>query len=136
MNDECFRKSLIEITDKNLLNNFVNEIFGYDLKNDQYVYIQYKIVHENIVINIYDNSYNNRFKAFIFTTNSNLESNGDIKYININHCYNSYKNNVIDSKLDLIGSLLISKSNDEKKEIISKLFDNDIKNILFKYFIT
>lgn len=91
MNDEHFRKSLIEITDSGLLNAFINEIFGYNLKDEQYIYIQYKIVHNNIVLNMFDNSDSNRFKAFIFTQNSNLKDSKDIKYIDINLCYNNYK---------------------------------------------
>ena len=55
MNDEMFRLSLIDITNNDLLNDFVNNIFGYDFDfdNEEYVYIQYKIVSKNIVLNIY-----------------------------------------------------------------------------------
>ena len=57
MNDEMFRLALIDITNADLLNDFVNDIFGYDfdLRNEEYVYIQYKIVEDNIILNIYDN---------------------------------------------------------------------------------
>ena len=54
MNDECFRKSLIEITDKNLLNNFVNEIFGYDLKNDPGLFKLYKLYYGEDDVQIHD----------------------------------------------------------------------------------
>ena len=71
MNDEMFRLALIDITNDDLLNDFVNDIFGYDfdLKRKEYVYIQYKIVDDNIILNIYDNKNSNRFKAYIFTLN-------------------------------------------------------------------
>ena len=65
MNDEMFRQSLIEITDNNLLNEFINNIFEYKLNDDEYVYIQYKIVNNNIVLNIFDNAIDNRFIAYI-----------------------------------------------------------------------
>ena len=48
MIDEPFRLSLIEIMNNDLLNDFVNCIFDYNLKKDEYVYIQYKIVNGNI----------------------------------------------------------------------------------------
>ena len=71
MNDEMFRLALIDITKDDLLNDFINDIFGYDfdLKRKEYVYIQYKIVEDNIILNIYDNKNSNRFKAYIFTLN-------------------------------------------------------------------
>ena len=34
MNDEMFRLSLIDITNNDLLNDFVNNIFGYDFDFD------------------------------------------------------------------------------------------------------
>ena len=55
MNDECFRLSLIDIMHAGLLNDFVNLIFDYNLKNDEEVYIQYKIASGNIILNIFDN---------------------------------------------------------------------------------
>src|SRR5699024_11079874 len=97
--------------------------------------IQYKIVHNNIVLNMFDNSDSNRFKAFIFTQNSNLKDSKDIKYIDINLCYNNYKKKKIQDKLCLIGALLATKKNNEKKDIINKLFDDNIAKILLKYFI-
>ena len=52
MNDEYFRLSLIDIMHAGLLNDFVNLIFDYNLKNDEEVYIQYKIASGNIILNI------------------------------------------------------------------------------------
>lgn len=79
-----FRLALIDITNDDLLNDFVNDIFGYDfdLKRKEYVYIQYKIVEDNIILNIYDNKNSNRFKAYIFTLND-IGSDEDSKYINV-----------------------------------------------------
>ena len=65
MNDECFRLSLIDIMHAGLLNDFVNLIFDYNLKNDEEVYIQYKIASGNIILNIFDNCNNNRFNGYI-----------------------------------------------------------------------
>lgn len=135
MNDEMFRLSLVDITNNDLLNDFVNNIFGYDfdLKNEEYVYIQYKIVSENIVINIYDNKNSNRFKAYIFTLN-NINSDNNSIYINVNDEYNKYKNGS-KNNLCLLSSLLVSKDNNEKKEIIESLFSGKIKDIFIHYFL-
>lgn len=134
MNDEPFRLSLIEIMNNDLLNDFVNCIFDYNLKKDEYVYIQYKIVNGNIILNIFDNSEDNRFKAYIFTDNETENQDDDIIYVNVGTCYQEYKNGN-KNKLILLGALLKSDNKDEKKEIIKSLFDNNIKNILIDNFI-
>ena len=56
-------------------------------------------------------------------------------YININNCYKKYKDNKTKNKLYLLGALLISKEEKEKRDIIDSLFDNDIRNILISNFI-
>lgn len=134
MSDEPFRLSLIEIMNNDLLNDFVNDIFEYNLKKDEYVYIQYKIVNGNIILNIFDNSEDNRFKAYIFTDNETETQDDDIIYVNVGTCYQEYKNGN-KNKLILLGALLKSDNKDEKKEIIKSLFDNNIKNILIDNFI-
>ena len=135
MNDEMFRLSLIDITNNDLLNDFVNNIFGYDfdLKKEEYVYIQYKIISGNIILNIYDNKNSNRFKAYIFTLN-NINSDNNSIYINVNDEYNKYKNGS-KNNLCLLSSLLVSKDNNEKKEIIESLFSGKIKDIFSHYFL-
>ena len=135
MNDEIFRLSLIDVMNEGLLNDFINDIFGYDfdIKKEEYVYIQYKILGDNIIINIYDNKNNNRFKAYIFTMND-IDSDEDTKYINVKEKYYKYKNGNKE-KITLIASLLLSKDNDEKKEIIESLFSGKIKDIFSHYFL-
>lgn len=133
MNDEALRLSLIEVMNCDLLNDFVNNIFGYELAIDEYVYIQYKIVRGNIVLNIFDNSESNRFKAFVFGQDEFEENDDNIGYINVNTSYRGYKSS--DNKLLLLGALLKTNNNDEKKEIINSLFDNGIKEIFTKHFI-
>ena len=115
MNDEIFRLSLIDVMNEGLLNDFVNDIFGYDfdIKKEEYVYIQYKVLGDNIILNIYDNKNNNRFKAYIFTMND-IDSDEDTKYINVKEKYDKYKDGNKE-KITLIASLLLSKGNDEKK---------------------
>ena len=133
MNDEMLRLSLIELMNENLLNDFVNSIFKYRLKDGEYVYMQYKIVNDNIVLNIYDNSNANRFKAYIFT-NENIDNDKDVYYINIEDCYHKYKNKGTRNKLNLLGALLKEQDNDEKKKIINYIDNNAVKNILLKHF--
>lgn len=135
MNDEIFRLSLIDVMNEGLLNDFVNDIFGYDfdIKKEEYVYIQYKILGDNVILNIYDNKNNNRFKAYIFTMND-IDNDEDTKYINVKEEYDKYKNGNKE-KVTLISSLLLSKDNDEKKEIIESLFSGKIKDIFSHYFL-
>ena len=135
MNDEMLRQSLIEVMNMNLLNCFVNRIFAYKLGDNEFVYIQYKIVKGNIVLNIFDNTKKNRFKAFIYTLD-NIDSDDNTIYINVKDCYNNWKENNTKKKLYLLGALLYCNENKEKKEIIESLFDDTkIKYVLYKYFI-
>lgn len=135
MNDEMFRLALVDITNADLLNDFVNDIFGYDfdLRNEEYVYIQYKIVDNNVILNIYDNKNSNRFKAYIFTL-SDIDSDGTSRYINVKKEYDKYKKGNKD-KLCLLSSLLFTKDNNEKIEIINSLFSGKIKDIFSHYFL-
>ena len=135
MNDEIFRLSLIDVMNEGLLNDFVNDIFGYDfdIKKVEYVYIQYKILGDNVILNIYDNKNNNRFKAYIFTMND-IDNDEDTKYINVKEEYDKYKNGNKE-KFTLMASLLLSKKNNEKKEIIESLFSGKIKDIFSHYFL-
>lgn len=135
MNDEMFRLSLIDVMNEGLLNDFVNDIFGYDfdIKKKEYVYIQYKVLGDNVILNIYDNKNNNRFKAYIFTMND-IDNDEDTKYINVKEEYDKYKNGNKE-KITLMASLLLSKNNNEKKEIIESLFSGKIKDIFSHYFL-
>lgn len=130
-----FRLALIDITNDDLLNDFVNDIFEYDfdLKKEEYVYIQYKVVGDNIILNIYDNKNSNRFKAYIFTLND-IGSDENSRYINVKKEYDKYKSGNRD-KLCLLSSLLFTKDNNEKIEIINSLFSDKIKNIFSHYFL-
>lgn len=135
MNDEMFRLSLIEIMNMDLLNDFVNKIFGYRLGDNEFVYIQYKVVNGNVVLNVFDNAKKNRFRAFVYTLD-NIVSDDDTMYINIKDCYDKWKNSKTKKRLYLLGALLYSINNQEKKEIIESLFDDvKIKYVLYKYFI-
>lgn len=135
MNDEMLRRSLIDIMNNDLLNDFVNRVFKYRLKDNEYIYMQYKLVNNNIVLNIYDNSRNNRFKAYVFSLDEFSNEDDSVMYININNCYKKYKDNKTKNKIYLLGALLISKEEKEKRDIIDSLFDNDIRNILINNFI-
>ena len=135
MNDEMFRLSLIDVMNNDLLNDFVNDIFCYDfdIKKEEYVYIQYKVLGDNIILNIYDNKNSNRFKAYIFTMND-IDSDDDAKYINVKEEYDNYKNGN-NEKITLMASLLLSNDINEKKEIIESLFSGKIKDIFSHYFL-
>lgn len=129
------RQALIEIMNRDLLNDFVNGIFKYKLACDEYVYMQYKIVKGNIVLNIFDNGKKNRFKAYIFTLDDFMNEK-NVMYINVKDCYLRYKEKRTKRNLFLLGALLYSDDCREKKEIIESLFDDiSIKYVLYKHFI-
>lgn len=133
MNDEILRLALIDIEKNNLLNDFVNNVFDYNFKENEYIYIQYKIVDDSIIFNMYDNKDSNRFKAYIFTK-EDYPSNNDTYYINVNNSYINYINGS-NNKLDLFSSLLISNDIKEKRKIINYLFTGKIKTIFNHYFL-
>lgn len=136
MNDEMFRLSLIDVMNANLLNGLVNTIFGYDFNENEYVYIQYKLINGNVVLNIFDNKDSNRFKAYIFCHNDIANDDNDAFYINVDEAYKRFlENNGKNDNVSLIGTLLVSKDNNEKREIIDSLFDATTRDIFYKHFI-
>lgn len=136
MNDEMFRLSLIDVMNDNLLNGLVNTIFGYDFNENEYVYIQYKLINGNVVLNIFDNKDSNRFKAYIFCHNDIANDDNDAFYINVDEAYKIFlENNGKNDNVSLIGALLVSKDNNEKREIIDSLFDATTRDIFYKHFI-
>lgn len=136
MNDEMFRLSLIDVMNANLLNGLVNTIFGYDFNENEYVYIQYKLINGNVVLNIFDNKDSNRFKAYIFCHNDIANDDNDAFYINVDEAYKRFlDNNGKNDNVSLIGTLLVSKDNNEKREIIDSLFDATTRDIFYKHFI-
>lgn len=136
MNDEMFRLSLIDVMNANLLNGLVNTIFDYDFNENEYVYIQYKLINGNVVLNIFDNKDSNRFKAYIFCHNDIDNDDNDAFYINVDEAYKRFlENNGKNDNVSLIGALLVSKDNNEKREIIDSLFDATTRDIFYKHFI-
>lgn len=135
MNDECFRLALIDIMHAGLLNDFVNLVFGYNLKSNEDVYMQYKIASGNIILNIFDNCNNNRFNGYIFSNNNIIDDNNEITYIDINDAYKKYKNDNNYNNLILIGALLKSNNENEKIHIINLLFDGKMKKIISRNFL-
>ena len=136
MNDEMFRLSLIDVMNANLLNGLVNTVFGYDFNENEYVYIQYKLINGNVVLNIFDNKDSNRFKAYIFCHNDIANDDNDVFYINVDEAYKRFlENNGKNDNVSLIGALLVSKDNNEKREIIDSLFDATTRDIFYKHFI-
>lgn len=130
-----FRLALIDFMDAGILNKFVNEVFRYKLKDNEYVYMQYKIVKGSIVLNIFDNKKENRFKGYIFSDGTILDEKDNIVYIDTCECYKKYKNKRTKNKLYLIGALLKAKDDGEKEGIIRYFSSDDIKEILKKHFL-
>lgn len=138
MDKEVIRNILVEFMNKNLLNSFVNCVFNYNLKDNEYVYIQFKTTDMNIVMNIFDNAQSNRFNAFIFTNDDTYDyaiykDDIGITYLNNNNCYKEYKKGNFD-KLILFSSLMKAVNKSEQKDIIDKMVPDEIKTI-FESFI-
>ena len=68
---EILRQSLIKLMNLGLLNEFTKIVFNYELKDNDNIYIQYKIANDNITINIFDNINENRFNGYVFLDENN-----------------------------------------------------------------
>ena len=63
---EIFRQVLIKLMEEGLLNDFISIVFDYNLEENDFIYAQYKIVNNEIVLDIFDNNKTNRFKFFLY----------------------------------------------------------------------
>lgn len=139
--NDILKKILLELIDNNLLNEFINIIFNYKLKNDDIVYIQYKIVKEELILDIFDNSENRKFNVYVFKKGNRKnpieiikEQSTSINYINMNACYKEYKKNNKTTNIIKLGALFKVKNKEEFNEIINNIFPKEIniKNIIKK----
>ena len=107
---------LTKIKERNLLTDFIKDIFGYSNIND-YNYTYELNIHDNIIIiDIFDKINNNRFNRYMFSFD---KGNYDIKVIN--------EDNIIITKI-YINNLKDSNNLLYKFAYMFKLNNNDIVN--------
>lgn len=135
---EVFRQILIELMNKELLNRFVSIVFDYNLKKQNFIYAQYKVVNNNIILNIFDNNIKNRFNAYVFVEKEEdvmLETKADkdakITYIYIDACYKEYKNNKKLNNLTKLAASFKAKNEEELRDIIKNVFPKKIEKIIY-----
>ena len=58
---EIFRQILITLMNEGYLNDFISIVFNYNLKENDFIFAQYKIIDNNIILDIFDNNKKNRF---------------------------------------------------------------------------
>lgn len=136
---EIFRKILIKLMDKGLLNKFISIVFNYDLNSNDFIFAQYKIINGDVTLEIFDNNNVNRFNVYVFVENSKnitiekeVNNNTSITYLYLDNCYKKYKNNY---KIDNLMKLALSfrvKTMDEFNNLISNLFPKKIEKIIYK----
>ena len=67
---EIFRQVLIKLMNEGYLNDFISIVFNYNLEENDFIYAQYKIIDNNVILDIFDNNKKNRFNAYIFVEDS------------------------------------------------------------------
>lgn len=133
---ELFRKILVELMDNNLLNDFLNIIFNYNLKNNDIVLGQYKIVNNNIILELFNNNSKIRFNVFVFsneksdiTIKKEVHRDTMITYFYLDNCYRIYKNTNMNNLMKLVLSFKV-KDIMEFNYLIKDIFPKQIEKII------
>ena len=129
---EIFRQILIKLMEEGLLNDFISITFNYNLKENDFIFAQYKIIDSNVMLDIFDNNNKNRFNAYIFVEDSDniliekeINKDASITYLYIDNCYKKYKQN---KKLSNLLKLAVSfrvKDINEFNDLIKKEFSHN-----------
>jgi len=136
---EIFRQVLINLMNEGLLNDFISITFDYNLKDNDFIYAQYKIIEGNIILDIFDNNVKNRFNAYIFEENSKdtviekkVNRDASITYLYIDNCYKKYKEKKKLSNLLKLAASFRIKNINELKDLIKDVYPNEIEKIIYK----
>jgi hypothetical protein len=62
---EIFRQILITLMNEGLLNEFITITFNYNLDNNDFIYAQYKIIDNNVILDIFDNMFPDNQTLFL-----------------------------------------------------------------------
>lgn len=136
---EIFRQILIKLMGSGHLNEFISITFNYNLENNDFIYAQYKIIDNNVILDIFDNNKKNRFNAYIFVEDSDnilieKEVNLDacITYLYIDNCYKKYKEQKRLSNLLKLAASFRVKDIIEFKDLINGIYPKEIEKIIYK----
>jgi len=136
---EIFRQILIKLMNEGYLNDFISIVFNYKLEDNDFIYAQYKIMDNNVILDIFDNNKKNRFNAYIFVEDSvniliEKEVNIDacITYLYIDNCYKKYKEKKrLSNLLKLAASFRVENIN-EFNNLIKNIFPKEIEKIIYE----
>ena len=136
---EIFRQILINLMNKGYLNDFISITFDYNLEDNDFIYAQYKIIDNNVILDIFDNNKKNRFNAYIFVEDSQddliekqVNKDTSITYLYIDNCYKkSRETNKISNLLKLAASFRVKNMN-EFKDLINGIYPKEIEKIIYE----
>ena len=136
---EIFRQVLIKLMNEGYLNDFISIVFNYNLEENDFIYAQYKIIDNNVILDIFDNNKKNRFNAYIFVEDSEniliekeVNNDASITYLYLDNCYKKYKKT---QRLSNILKLAVSfrvNSKEEFNDLIKGIFPKEIEKIIYK----
>lgn len=136
---EIFRQVLIKLMNEGYLNDFISIVFNYNLEENDFIYAQYKIIDNNVILDIFDNNKKNRFNAYIFVEDSKnilieKEVNIDacITYLYIDNCYKKYKEKKTLSNLLKLAASFRVKNMEELNNLIQNVFPKEIEKIIYE----
>ena len=128
-----FGKILQEIDEEELFNQFIINLFGYNITDFNKLIIRYKIDNE-LIIDIFDYKEENKYIRYYFTDNNNQyeieDNNIVVKIINLKDYYNNFNKY---NKYSLFSSLFYEKNIDIIENNLSNLFNNNINNIIMNH---
>lgn len=136
---EIFRQILINLMNKGYLNEFISITFNYNLEDNDFIYAQYKIIDNNVMLDIFDNNKENRFNAYIFVEDSEniliekeINKDASITYLYIDNCYKKYKEKKRISNLLKLSASFRVKDIKELKNLIKNMYPKEIENIIYE----
>lgn len=135
---EIFRQILINLMNEGYLNDFITITFNYNLEDNDFIYAQYKIIDNNVMLDIFDNNVKNRFNAYIFVEDSEniliekeVNKDASITYLYIDNCYKKYKEkNRLSNLLKLAASFRVKDIN-EFNDLIKGIYPKEIEKIIY-----
>lgn len=136
---EIFRQILINLMNNGYLNEFITITFNYNLEENDFIYAQYKIIDNNVILDIFDNNIKNRFNAYIFVEDSKniliekqVDNDACITYLYIDNCYKKYKENKRLSNLLKLAASFRVKDINEFNELIKNIYPKEIEKIIYE----
>lgn len=135
---EIFRQILINLMNEGYLNDFITITFNYNLEDNDFIYAQYKIIDNNVVLDIFDNNVKNRFNAYIFVEDSEniliekeVNQDASITYLYIDNCYKKYKDNKRLSNLLKLAASFRVKDINEFNDLIKGIYPKEIEKLIY-----